>query len=193
MAPTPRQGSRKSRAVRPKQRTGRPVARFIVRFLLAMIALEALWLVPPVRLHAFPAYLQVSARASAALLRAMGEPAEAAGTRVFSPRFAIEVRRGCDAIEPSVLFVAGLLAFPVSWRAKWPAALVGPAILAVLNLVRIVSLFLIGAYRPDLFDATHVEVWQIAFVFLTMLLWLAWLRWATRRTLELSHAQATHA
>jgi exosortase/archaeosortase family protein len=53
-------------------------------------------------------------------------------------------------------------------------------LLLILNLVRIVSLFLIGVYSPRIFALTHIDVWQALFIFLAVLLWILWLLWATR-------------
>jgi exosortase/archaeosortase family protein len=53
-------------------------------------------------------------------------------------------------------------------------------LLLILNLVRIVSLFLIGVYFHRIFDLTHIDVWQALFIFLAVLLWILWLLWETR-------------
>jgi exosortase/archaeosortase family protein len=57
---------------------------------------------------------------------------------------------------------------------------VGTAFLAVVNLIRIASLFLIGIHFPKTFELMHGEVWQIAFILLAILFWALWIGWATR-------------
>ena len=72
------------------------------------------------------------------------------------------------------LLLAGVFAFPASWRAKLVGAAAGVTLLMVLNLIRIISLFYIGVYWPKMFETAHIEVWQALFVGLTLLLWLGW-------------------
>jgi exosortase/archaeosortase family protein len=69
----------------------------------------------------------------------------------------------------------------VAFRFKLPAVVIGPLVLLVTNLVRIVSLYFVQIHAPSLFELLHVEVWQVAFIFLAVLLWVAWARWALRR------------
>jgi len=95
---------------------------------------------------------------------------------------------GCDALEPSALFIAAVLAFPAPVLLKIAGILIGTFCLLFLNLVRIVSLFLIGVYYPDVFDVLHLDIWQILFILLTLVFFLIWLQWITpRRTLEVKN------
>jgi len=47
-------------------------------------------------------------------------------------------------------------------------------ILFVLNLVRTVSLYYIGAHIPVFFDTAHFVVWQAAMILAVVILWLVW-------------------
>ncbi len=58
--------------------------------------------------------------------------------------------------------------------------IIGALLLLALNLVRIVSLFLIGVYSPRIFALMHIDVWQALFIFFAVLFWILWLLWATR-------------
>ena len=60
-------------------------------------------------------------------------------------------------------------------------------ILAVVNLVRIVSLFLVGVYFPKAFDWMHVEVWSAIFILLAIVLWTLWIQWAMKFRPVTSH------
>lgn len=152
----------------------RPVLRFVLLFCILMILFEGICIIPVIRETLFPAYMRLNAKAGAGILRVFGHEARASGIKIVSPRFAIELRRGCDAIEPSAVLIAAILAFPSAWRAKLSGGLVGTLALMVLNFVRIVSLFLVGVYFPKLFDVAHVEVWQAAFILLALLFWSVW-------------------
>ena len=50
----------------------------------------------------------------------------------------------------------------------------GFAAIQVINLVRVVSLFWIGAHRPALFSSSHTVLWQSAVVLASVLMFLAW-------------------
>jgi exosortase/archaeosortase family protein len=166
----------------------RPVLRFVLVFALLMGLFFAVWSLPVVRDHWFPRYLEFNAWAGAAGIRLFGHDAQATQATISSPRCSILIARGCDAIEPIAIFLAALLAFPASWRARIVGGLAGACLLLILNQARIVSLFFVRMHRPDWFHVMHVDVWQSAFIFLALLLWLIWAFWATRRRAVIKHA-----
>lgn len=130
----------------------------------------------------FPWYLRFNADVSVGTLHAFGyDEVSRSGNYLKSPRGSVSVERGCDAAEPTALFVAAVLASPVGLLSKLPAVLVGALILAVVNIVRIVSLFLSAAHWRAAFDILHLDVWQAAFILLALLMWLLWAAWATKR------------
>ena len=53
--------------------------------------------------------------------------------------------------------------------------------LATVNILRIVSLYLVGVYYVQAFDFVHGELWQLLFILLPLVLWLGWLKAAMRR------------
>ena len=87
---------------------------------------------------------------------------------------------GCDAIEPIVLFAAAVLASPVSFRTKIPGILIGWILLLVINLLRLVTLFIVAISFPTLYDVLHEHIWQAVFVVLAIVFWAIWVQWATR-------------
>ena len=153
-----------------------------------MALFYAATLAPIFQRHIFPAYLKLNTQGSAAILRLLGDDARAVETRLVSSRFAVEIRRGCDAIEPSALFAAAVLAFPARWRLRLLGALVGVVILAILNFVRILTLYYVGVYAPKVFETMHMDVWQPAFIALALVLWVVWALWATRPKRPRPHA-----
>lgn len=159
----------------------RPVLRFVVLFGVLMGLFYACTIIPFAEERAWPAYLRVNAQASAGILRVLGEQATTSGESISSPRGSLRIARGCDAVQPSALFVAAVLASPVSMWAKLPGMIIGTASLLLLNLVRIVSLFYIQIHFPRAFEMMHIEVWQALFIFLAIALWAWWAWWALRR------------
>ena len=167
-----------------------PVFRFVGLFALLMGVFYAATFLPVLNKRFFPYYLRLNARASAAILNLFGEGAAAEGTSVVSPRYSVNIRHGCDAIEPTALLVAAVLAFPAPWRRKGWGILLGTAVLAVINLVRIVTLFYVGIHFPRAFDAMHLDVWQPVFILLSLALWVAWALWAIRPAAGADAAQS---
>ena len=181
-----RQGRGAGRGEEAKQRTSwfagkRPVLRFVVLFCVCMAVFYGCMATVLFRETLFPAYLRFNAGVSATILRCLGEEAAARETSVASPRFSIEIRRGCDAVEPSAVFLSAVLASPVSMWLKLPGMAAGTVVLMLVNLVRIVSLFYVGIIYPKAFHMMHVDVWQALFIFLALLFWVVWARWARGR------------
>jgi exosortase H (IPTLxxWG-CTERM-specific) len=154
--------------------------RFLLLFGFFVVLYYAVTLTSFAEEVAFPWYLRVNAQASATILSTLGQQVTLDGHTLHRGGFAIEVRRGCDAVDPSALFVAAVLASPVPWLSRLCAAVGGTIALMLLNLVRIVSLFLIGVYFPSAFDVMHLDVWQAIFIFLAILLWALWASRAAR-------------
>jgi len=165
----------------------RPVLRFVLLFAVLMGVFELAFATSFVKEQLFPAYLRINANVSAGLLRVFREPASAMGASITG-RYPLTIERGCDAIEPSALFLAGVLAFPVRLMAKVPGMLIGTVCLMLLNLVRIVSLYYVGVHMPRWFHVMHVDVWQPIFIVVAIAFWVLWALWATREMAQKSHA-----
>lgn len=156
--------------------------RFLVVFGLCLGLYYLLTLTPPVKKGFFPAYLRLNAHVSGAMLRLFGEDATVQDQSLVSAKGpSIEIERGCDAVEPSALFVSAVLASPVSLMSRLSAAAVGTIVLMLLNLVRIISLFLVRLYYPQAFETVHLDVWQALFIFMAILLWAMWASRVTRK------------
>jgi exosortase/archaeosortase family protein len=155
-----------------------PVVQFGLKFGILMAAFYAISFVPWWD-QALYGYLVANAWLSNLILNVLGVDSTTSEVSIRSSQFAVNIRRGCDAVEPSWLFASALLAFPAPLLRKIPGILVGVAALLALNLVRIVSLFLIGIYFPSLFKPAHLEIWPTAFIIAAVLLWWAWIQWAT--------------
>jgi exosortase/archaeosortase family protein len=127
-----------------------------------------------------PSYHHLIALASGSMLSVLGQDITVADASISSPNFAVQIVPGCDAVEAIALYVCAVLAFPLKFLKKFPGMIAGTLLLSILNLIRIVSLFLIGVYFPRIFALMHIDVWQALFIFLAVLFWILWLLWATR-------------
>jgi exosortase H (IPTLxxWG-CTERM-specific) len=159
-----------------------PVFVFIGLFALQIVVFYPIYLNPWMQDKVFTHLVTVYAELSSKLLHLIGHQTLVTGDFIYSKQFSVAIKKGCDAVEPMALFMAGIIAFPVSVRKKLPGILVGLMIIFFLNIVRIVVLFLTGIYAQSLFETMHVEVWQMIFILVAIAIWLLWLRWAVRKS-----------
>jgi exosortase H (IPTLxxWG-CTERM-specific) len=158
-----------------------PVLRFVALLFVYMIVWKVFFSTDLAQRTVFQPHLRLYARVCAQVLRWLGEPAMAADTIVSSPRFSVTIAEDCDAIQPIGLFVSAVLASPVGWRRRIAGLLVGPPLLTVVNVVRIVILFYIGIHFPRLFEVMHRDVSQGLFILVVLVTWVIWALWAVRR------------
>ncbi|MEW5767802.1 MAG: exosortase H [bacterium] len=116
-----------------------------------------------------------TARATSLILSLFSIPTEVKGTIVSSSDFSIDVVTECIGVVPMLIFASAVLAYPSKIKQK--LAGIGLSIVSIylLNLVRTVSLFYLGAAYPDLFKTAHLVVWQALIILFTVILWLFWL------------------
>ncbi len=164
-----------------------PVFRFVVSFSVMMSVFAVFFFAYFTNTVAFDAYLRLNADVSARLLRLMGDDATAAGFSVTSARASVQIKHGCDAIFPSALFVGAVLASPVRFRSKIGGMFIGSVVLLTINLIRIITLYYTRIYAPDYFHMMHIDVWQPAFIFLSLLFWVLWALRATRPPIGVPH------
>jgi len=147
---------------------------FLLRFfgLLAafyfVVSLEVVdrWFVAP--------FTHGVAVASAALLNLIGQHVTVTGTALGNDRFAVQIANGCNGLEAVVFLCAAILAFPASWRRRIAGMGLTIVTIQAINLVRVVSLFLLGRYRPDIFEVFHLAVWQTIILGIAALMFYGW-------------------
>jgi exosortase H (IPTLxxWG-CTERM-specific) len=114
------------------------------------------------------------ARVSGATLNLLGQNTRMNGTVIMSPRFAVNIRNGCNGVEAMLIFLAAVLAFPAPWRSRLAGLGLGILAIQIVNLIRVVALFLTGVYFPKLFDTSHTVIWQTVVILAGVLLWIYW-------------------
>ncbi len=120
--------------------------------------------------------------ASAAFpLQLLGTDVDVRGTIVTSDRFAYNIVAECTLVGPLMLYVAAVLAYPVTLASKASGVALGLLVIGGLNLVRLVSLFYVGTYMPQHLDVAHLVVWQGVMVLSVVVLWLYWVQRSSGR------------
>ncbi len=148
--------------------------RFLIRFVLFLLGFYALVAIRPVNDAVVVPFTAFLVRISAGILGAIGEHVVTQGTVIRSALFAVDVKNGCNGIEATLLLLAAILAFPASPKARAAGLAVGCLAIQGVNLVRIVSLFWLGAHRRGVFDLFHAAIWQSLLILLAVGIFLAW-------------------
>ncbi len=190
-SPAGRRRSGKKGARRRPPLFKRPIFRFVVSLLVILAFFELLLLTDWVKSEASPPYLEFHAWMSGTVLSWLGEDAHVSGSVVHSNRFSVNIKKGCDALQPCALFIAAVLASPVLFKPKIPGLVLGLLFLMLMNILRVVSLFYVGIYFDQtVFDIMHHDVWQATFIFLAIVAWAMWALWAVKKTVIAGHAPA---
>ena len=160
-----------------------PVLKFTGAFIVATVAFflitNAAWFS-----KVTTPLLEIYTSISSGILNVFGMDTLARGDVLVSNDFSVNVEEGCDAVAPAILYVVSILVFPMKWRFKWIGLMAGLATIFILNIIRILTLFLTGVYAQSLFDLMHVEIWQALFIVFIVVMWLYWLKWATAKSAE---------
>ena len=165
-----------------------PWLRFALIFGALAIASEVFYYAVALNSEGFGAYLGVLAEISGAFLSLFSSDVAVNGTRISGESFAVEVAEGCDAIQVCSLLAAAVIAFPVELRSKLRGLVLGILWLQLLNLLRIITLFWIGIYFPQVFQTSHEVVWPGILITITIATWILWVRWETPPLRPLEHA-----
>jgi len=147
---------------------------FLVLFLGLLGAGFALLSYNPVNDHLVEPFTAMVARVSGGMLRLLGQPVAMEGTVIRGPSFAVNIRNGCNGLETLIIFASAVLAFPAPWRSRLIGLVLGSLAIQAINLVRVVALYLTGAYAPSWFDNSHTVVWQTIVILCGVLLWVFW-------------------
>ena len=142
-------------------------ALFLLKFVALLIVFEV-----PLFLAPVDAYVvrPLSALIAATAGRILGVAVN--GTIMSSPCFAVNIQNGCNGLETVLFLIAAVLAFPATRAQKAIAVAIGIVLIQTINLIRVVTLYLVGCYRPQWFASFHLAVWQ-TIVFATAVLFFA--------------------
>jgi exosortase H (IPTLxxWG-CTERM-specific) len=155
----------------------RPESRFLLFFVAILGIGFTVVALQPVNDAVVVPYTALVAKAAGTVLSMLGEEIAVVGCDLRSPRFAVTIYNGCNGLITSLIFVAGVFAFPASLRAKTIGVVCGLVAIQLINLLRIISLFYIGVFLPPLFDEAHIFIWQSLVILAGIALWIAWARY----------------
>lgn len=155
-------------------RRNRKEIQFLVLFVVLLGAGFTLISVHWVNDHVIEPFTGGIARASGAALNLLGQNVTMQGTVIRNSRFAVNIRNGCNGVEAMLIFLAAVLAFPASWKSRLAGLGLGILAIQLVNLIRVVALFLTGIYFPKIFDTSHTVIWQTIVILFGVVLWIFW-------------------
>jgi exosortase/archaeosortase family protein len=158
-----------------------PVIVFAVKFLAFLSAFYALSFLPAFRSF-LPHYLHAVACLGNGLVHFCGEASTVTGATLSSPQYGVTVSPECSAVEFAWFIGAVVLSFPAPWRARILGLLGGVVFIALLNSLRVASLFLIGIHARVAFDLVHEDVWAVLLIIGTTVFIAGWIAWIDAQT-----------
>src|SRR5581483_3240544 len=157
-------------------RANRKPLRFLALFGLIFATCYLLFgVIPRVQLGVINPYTQFLAEAVTTIINLFGASAIANGALVYSPRYMMDIAMGCDGIEASCLYLAGVMAFPTSWRARLIGLAFGVPLIQFINLARLVALYYVGMYFPSIANQIHDYIAQTIVILLSTAILIFWL------------------
>lgn len=155
--------------------------RFIGIFLGCLVVASILLEIDAVENHVVNPITAVIARVSGSVLAAIGVPNGTYGTVIRgADGFSVNILDGCNGMDVTAIVVSAVLAFPSSLAQKGLGIAIGILGVQVVNIIRIVTLYLIGMSYPALFEKFHYYVWQTAVIVLSMAIWIFWAEFLVR-------------
>jgi exosortase H (IPTLxxWG-CTERM-specific) len=152
----------------------KPGLLFVSRFFGALIVFYAVSAIPAVNDYVILPFTELVVAASAFLLHLIRQPNDVVGTIIRSPRFALDVRNGCNGVEAVMVLAAAMLAFPATLRSRAAGLLAGTVAIQIINLVRVTSLVWLGEHHRNIFDFIHVGVWQSIVILAAVSMFVFW-------------------
>ena len=94
--------------------------------------------------------------------------------------YAVSIKSGCNGVEAAMILAAAILAYPAPWLKKLLGMVVGVLAIQVLNIVRIISLYYLGAWSQKALDIAHLYVWPGLIILDALVIFLLWIHWLGR-------------
>lgn len=138
----------------------------------------------------FDPYINFSAWLSSKVLSIFTKDITNNGAMLGSLKFVIVLSFGCEGTEPLIIFLAGVLAFPIAAKYKLIGGLLGFLFIYFLNILRIILLFVIGNISPTAFEMFHTEIFPVLFIVLALIVWLYWLK-ISQKQIKTSESRLT--
>lgn len=92
--------------------------------------------------------------------------------------YAVSIKSGCNGVEAAMILAAAILAYPAPWLKKLLGMVIGVLAIQVLNVLRIISLYYLGAWNQKALDIAHLYVWPGLIILDALVIFLLWIYWS---------------
>ena len=120
-------------------------------------------------------FMAVTAHICAGILNTVSDDVSVDGRFLSYRGFSVEIIEECTGLFEMLIFLAALLSYPASWKAKGIGLILGLPALYLFNIVRIVFLTVVGVYQRTLFDFMHLYFWQGTLILMITSVWVLWI------------------
>ncbi|MCB0598125.1 MAG: archaeosortase/exosortase family protein [Lewinellaceae bacterium] len=159
-----------------------PVVKFLVAFLISILAFYWLYNSAFFAEEISKPLTKFQAELSSHILNFFGQNTWVEKSILHGQNSALDIKKGCDGIEPTALFIIGVLIVPLSWKTKLPGLLMGLIALLLINLLRITGLYFANVYWPEAFEFLHLHGGFALFFVVAIIVWMVWASWAIQYT-----------
>lgn len=167
---------------------GRVTSRFVITaVVLLAVFFCALTRIPFFDRHVIAPYTLLLARSMGAVLHIAGTSPITSGTNVSTHGFSATIVPACAGVEIMAMLAAVILAFPAPVRHKLTGVLWGLGAVHVVNVARLVVLFLIGMKFRSGFDEAHYYYAQGFLLLATVGIWALWVTRLPQNDVTSSH------
>ncbi|MBK7694905.1 MAG: archaeosortase/exosortase family protein [Saprospiraceae bacterium] len=159
------------------------IVKFIIHFIFLMTLFYLFYYSSFFDFFLLPHILKVQATLAKLFLSACGYSIVIRDATLIGDQFQVSIKGGCDGIEASALYAIALISLPlVARKYKILGLIVGLSILFLLNIIRIAGLYLAGIHWPAFFEFFHLHGGVIAFLLISVIMWLIWVQWVMKKT-----------
>ncbi len=130
--------------------------------------------IPAVENGVISPYTTFVAASAEFIIDVFGSEVSRDGLTLSGPTFSLIIMEECNGIAALLIFLAAVLAHPVSLKSKALGIALGVPAIYAFNMVRVVSLFYFRWHWPKVFDVMHLYVWQALVIFFAIITWLYW-------------------
>jgi exosortase H (IPTLxxWG-CTERM-specific) len=148
--------------------------RFLVLFFVLLLVFYVVIMLEPVDAHVITPFTRGLTAVSTSILNGLGENVHRSGTMIIGGKFAVDIKNGCNGIEAMLFLCAAMLAFEAPLKSRIAGLLMACVGVQLLNLIRIVSLYLLGRHKREWFEAFHLAIWQSVIFGAAVLMFVLW-------------------
>lgn len=151
--------------------------------MILLVVLFVAELTPPVQQALVVPWTALLADISAAIIRAY-QPDVISYGKVIQDALTgngVSIEAGCNGVEACVILIAGVLAYPASWRLRLAGIALGIIAIQAVNVLRVITLFHLSGWDRAFMQFAHLYLWPALIMLDVLVVWLLWVRHVARR------------